>query len=143
MKKCRSLHGLHAAKRLTKSSPSEMKWMSEARFAAGWRWMALAISTILLDSAKLNAQGAKRIVFFGIVLFPKLNWKRLSYGTHFCVGERHFRKTTADIIVKAIGTPAPRMALRLSRRTRRERLSACRSPTKAAFRAIAARGLDS
>ena len=40
--------------------------------------MALAISTMRLVSARLNAQGANRITFFGIILLPNLNSKRLT-----------------------------------------------------------------
>jgi hypothetical protein len=50
----------------SKSPPSEMKCMSNARLAAGCRATALAISTMRLVSARLNAHGAKRRVGLGI-----------------------------------------------------------------------------
>jgi hypothetical protein len=58
----------------------------------GWRSMALAISTMRLVSARLNAQGAKRIAFFGIILLPDLDSKQLTYRTHLCLGNRCFRE---------------------------------------------------
>ena len=43
-----------------------MKCMSNARLAAGYHAIALAISTMRLVSVRLNAQGAKRRVGSGI-----------------------------------------------------------------------------